>query len=391
MKRNAPSIASFFDFNSKTAYPPTTSLASVKGPSIAATCPRESRTRVLTAVGASPPLATIVPALTASSLSFAIASMSSLGGGPEFSACFTSIMNRIVISPFSFRLGAKFLDGVCRLNPGSTYASNERQQDWQVPQFFWTDLPMPRWVPAAVIADGHAILNPPVQAGVRRNYFFAALLSCSDWARRRSSCSLSSGVNSGPKSAASNTRRISTSVSSLWGLGQRFSHSMASSIDLTCHSQKPAINSFVSVNGPSITVRFAPENRTRTPFELAWSPSPASMMPAFTSSSLYFPISARSFWPGRTPASESLLALTITMTRIGTSPFGLVFETRASRRPRPAGPSLYLHVERAAAISTGPNILFSEACIQFRQSFAFIRECILHQLGSENDEKQRPA
>src|SRR6266702_3795569 len=136
MKRNAPSIASFFDFNSKTAYPPTTSLASVNGPSIA----------------------TIVPALTASSLSFAIASMSSLGGGPEFSACFTSIMNRIVISPFSFRLGAKFLDGVCRLNPGSTYASNERQQDWQVPQFFWTDLPMPRWVPAAVIADGHAIL-----------------------------------------------------------------------------------------------------------------------------------------------------------------------------------------------------------------------------------------
>src|SRR5437870_8938321 len=215
MKRNAPSIASFFDFNSKTAYPPTTSLASVKGPSIAATCPRESRTRVLTAVGASPPLATIVPALTASSLSFAIASMSSLGGGPEFSACLTNIMNRIVLSPFSFRLGAKFLDGVRRLNPGSTYASNRRQQDRQVPQYFWTDLPMPRWVPAAVIADGHVILSPPVQAGVRRNYFFAALLSRSDWARRRFSCSLSSGVNSGPKSAASNTRRISTSVSSL--------------------------------------------------------------------------------------------------------------------------------------------------------------------------------
>src|SRR2546425_7528679 len=34
MKRNAPSIASAFDFSSKTAYPPTTSLASVKGPSI---------------------------------------------------------------------------------------------------------------------------------------------------------------------------------------------------------------------------------------------------------------------------------------------------------------------------------------------------------------------
>jgi hypothetical protein len=50
-------------------------------------------------------------------------------------------------------------------------------------------------------------------------------------------------------------------------------HSIASAIDLTCHSQKPAISSLVSLNGPSITVRFPPENRTRLPFELAWSPS----------------------------------------------------------------------------------------------------------------------
>src|SRR5437667_2615987 len=169
MKRNAPSIASFFDFNSKTAYPPTTSLASVKGPSIAATCPRESRTRVLTAVGASPPLATIVPALTASSLSFAIASMSSLGGGPEFSACLTNIMNRIVISPFSFRLGAKFLDGVCRLNLGSTYASNEKQQVRQVPQFFLRNLPFPRCNPSAFSANVSVIHGPQEHAAGRRN------------------------------------------------------------------------------------------------------------------------------------------------------------------------------------------------------------------------------
>src|SRR6267154_1700268 len=95
MKCFALSMASSFDLNSSTAYPPTTSLASVKGPSIAVTCPRESRTRVLLAVGASPPLATIVPALTASSPSFAIASMNSLGGGPKFSACLTIIMNCI--------------------------------------------------------------------------------------------------------------------------------------------------------------------------------------------------------------------------------------------------------------------------------------------------------
>src|SRR6267154_169556 len=95
MKCFALSMASSFDLNSSTAYPPTTSLASVKGPSIAVTCPRESRTRVLLAVGASPQLATIVPALTASSPSFAIASMNSLGGGPKFSACLTIIMNCI--------------------------------------------------------------------------------------------------------------------------------------------------------------------------------------------------------------------------------------------------------------------------------------------------------
>src|ERR1700724_3760993 len=133
MKCNADSIASFFDLNSRTAYPPTTSLASVKGPSIVVSCPRESRTRVLIAVGARPPFATIAPALVASSLSFAIASMSSLGGGPEFSADLTIIMNRIVISPFSFGLGAEFPDGIRRLNLGFIYASNERQRDRQAP------------------------------------------------------------------------------------------------------------------------------------------------------------------------------------------------------------------------------------------------------------------
>src|SRR6266571_5687704 len=54
---------------------------------------------------------------------------------------------------------------------------------------------------------------------VRRHrylFFFAAIC-----ARRRSSCSLSSGVNSAPKSSASNTWRISISESSRIGLGQR--------------------------------------------------------------------------------------------------------------------------------------------------------------------------
>jgi hypothetical protein len=44
------------------------------------------------------------------------------------------------------------------------------------------------------------------------------------------------------------------------------------------------MSSFVSANGPSMTVRSLPENLTRLPLELGWRPSPASMTPAFTSS-----------------------------------------------------------------------------------------------------------
>ena len=98
-------------------------------------------------------------------------------------------------------------------------------------------------------------------------------LFCSTIARSRSSLSLSSGVNSSPKSSISNTWRISISESLIIGFGHRLTHSIASSSDLTCHTQKPAISSFDSANGPSTTVRLSPENRTRTPFELGCSPS----------------------------------------------------------------------------------------------------------------------
>src|SRR5258708_11104612 len=148
MKRNAPSIASFFDFKSKTAYPPTTSLASVKGPSIAATRPPESRTRVLAAVGASPPLAIIVPALTASSLTFVMASMSSFGGGPAlFSDDLTSIINRIVtplLCVFVFRFELDFRYGFDRdCNPGSTVTSNVDPRNRQGPEETLADASAP--------------------------------------------------------------------------------------------------------------------------------------------------------------------------------------------------------------------------------------------------------
>src|SRR5262249_35469392 len=100
----------------------------------------------------------------------------------------------------------------------------------------------------------------------------------------------------------------------------------------------PATRSSVSGNGPSVTVRFAPSNLTRAPLELGWRPSPASMTPALTSSSLYLPIAARSSRLGSTPASDSLLAFTSTMNRIVSS-FCRQVERGdpESTRPIPAG------------------------------------------------------
>src|SRR2546422_1331025 len=152
------------------------------------------------------------------------------------------------------------------------------------------------------------------------SYFFAVFFRCSDCARRRSSCSRSSGVNSAPKSSASNTWRISISDSPSWGLGQRLTHSIASSRDFTSIIQKPATSWLVSGDGPSTTVRVAPENFTRAPFALGCSPSPARSTPAFISSSLYLPISASSLSMGIWPASEALLALTRIMKRIVVPP-----------------------------------------------------------------------
>src|SRR3984893_14743545 len=131
------------------------------------------------------------------------------------------------------------------------------------------------------------------------------------------------------------------------GLGQRLTHSIASGNDAHFHSQKPATSSFVSVNGPSITVRFSPAKLTRAPFELACSPSPASSTPALIRSSLTFPISARSFSLGRAPASEDLVALTITMNRIFSPSIGsveLFFHQLVVRRCQKSTTKLHLNL-----------------------------------------------
>src|SRR3989442_15131282 len=115
---------------------------------------------------------------------------------------------------------------------------------------------------------------------------------------------------------------------------------MASSRVFPCHSQNPAISSFVSAKGPSITVRLLPENLTRAPFELAWSPSAASSTPAFSSCMLNLPISVRLFSSGRPPASESLLALTRIMNRIVLSSWLSTYTTSEGRGNRRFGRSL---------------------------------------------------
>src|SRR5262249_43352196 len=93
-------------------------------------------------------------------------------------------------------------------------------------------------------------------------------------------------------------------------------------------------------------------NLTRLPFELGCSPSAASMTPAFTSSSLNFPISVRIFSSGSTPASESLSALTITITRIVISPYKFSFKPGRQVNPNLHQPSLYKYVERGIPKST---------------------------------------
>src|SRR5215510_8275249 len=131
------------------------------------------------------------------------------------------------------------------------------------------------------------------------------------------------------------------------GLGQRLTQSIASCSDLHFQSQNPATSSLVSANGPSITVRLSPENLTRAPLELGCSPLPSSITPAFTISSLNFAMAESSSSEGILPASESLVALTITMKRMVVSPL------RFSGSEPGDQPWLHRDVEPEAAKSTG--------------------------------------
>ena len=114
--------------------------------------------------------------------------------------------------------------------------------------------------------------------------------------------------------------------------GTRDAHASASSFDFTSIIQKPASSSLVSAKGPSAKVRLDPENVTRVPFELGWSPSPAIRTPAATISSLKWPIAAMSSLLGNSPASDAFDALTSIMKRIVMSPQGFLSGMSARRR-----------------------------------------------------------
>src|ERR1700730_14840985 len=75
----------------------------------------------------------------------------------------------------------------------------------------------------------------------------------------------------------------------------------------------------VTANGPLLTVGSLAAYLMRAPFEVGCRPSPASMTPAFTISSLNLPIAVSNSVLGITPDSLFLSAFTITMNRISCS------------------------------------------------------------------------
>src|SRR5580698_362290 len=91
-----------------------------------------------------------------------------------------------------------------------------------------------------------------------------------------------------------------------------------------------------------MTVRSLPLKRTFAPLEVGRRPSPASITPDLTSSSLYFVIAPRISVLGISPASDSGLPGTRTMKRIGVSLWLMSGH--------------YPHVERGRPKSTPPAI-----------------------------------
>src|ERR1700732_563390 len=95
------SSASALELTLRIAQPPTTSLASVNGPSVTVSLPFSMRSRVAAELGLRPPVSTTLPEAKLSWTNLPMAS-SSAGGGPSaryFSLDLTNARNFIVVSP----------------------------------------------------------------------------------------------------------------------------------------------------------------------------------------------------------------------------------------------------------------------------------------------------
>src|SRR5215208_6103757 len=109
-----------------------------------------------------------------------------------------------------------------------------------------------------------------------------------------------------------------------------------------------------------MTVRLGPSKATRLPLADGCKPSPASMMPALTSSSLYLPIASSNSVEGIRPASLSAVAFTITITRIGCSPLIHRGHTASLLRRRTSFGKIDIPPKRFALLLYGPRV--DDAC-----------------------------
>src|SRR5215469_1714023 len=120
-KFRASSIASSFEFALRMANPPTTSLASVNGPSVTLNLPPARRTRAPSDEGRQPSVDNSQPAFMPSSISFPIATISSCVGGVFRSTDLYILRNRMAVSLFyELEVGTAFHDDVEPQDPDST-------------------------------------------------------------------------------------------------------------------------------------------------------------------------------------------------------------------------------------------------------------------------------
>src|SRR5690349_21746872 len=116
-----------------------------------------------------------------------------------------------------------------------------------------------------------------------------------------------------------------------------------------------------------MTVRSLPLKRTFAPLEVGCSPSPASITPDLTSSSLYFVIAPSISVVGISPASDSGLPGTRIMKRICVSLVnGVGFYPHVERgRPKSTSPGFFLTTSAAVAsrwLSASPFAARSTSC-----------------------------